>query len=283
MAYGRVMKTRVIIDANQRARLFEFKELVAYRELFWMLAWRDFRVRYVQTVLGLGWAFVQPVVNLLVAGFVYGHFQSQSTGEAVWVSACCGVALWTYFAFVIDAAGSSLVQAQQLLKKVYFPRLIIPFSKAVLGLIDFAIVLMILFVFIAFDRDSIVVSSRLILAPLCIVSTLAAGVAAGIWISALTIRFRDLRHAVQFIVRAGMLISPVMYPARSAVAELPSWAVPVYYLNPMAGIIESFRWTLVGTPAPPTIAWLSIGVVVLLLTTGVVYFRRVEGEMADFV
>jgi lipopolysaccharide transport system permease protein len=270
-----------IIDAEHRGLFPDFRELFAYKDLFLTLTWRDFKVRYAQTVIGVLWAFLQPVVTLIILSLVFGRFIGVETPVPYFLYATTGMALWTYFSFVMSNAGSSIIANQGMIKKVYFPRLIIPLSKAAVGLIDLGIALLLMIVL--FIYYGVAPSSSIFLAPVFILMAMLAALSLGIWLSALSIRYRDFQHIVPFMVQIGLYLTPVAYPAEFAMQHLPKWAATVYYLNPMAGIIQGFRWSLFGGQVPDNTMYISFGMVFLLLITGLMYFRRIEDEMADLV
>lgn len=270
-----------IIDANRKGILPDFKELFAYKDLFLTLTWRDFKVRYAQTVIGILWAFLQPVVTLIILSLVFGRFIGVETPVPYFVYATTGMALWTYFSFVMTNAGSSIISNQGMIKKIYFPRLIIPLSKAAVGLIDLGIALLIMIILMMYYGIS--VSYTAFFAPLFILMAMLAALSVGIWLSAMSIRYRDFQHIVPFAVQIGLYLTPVAYPAEFAMTHLPKWAATLYYLNPMAGIIQGFRWSLFGGQVPDNTMYISFAMVFVLLVTGLMYFRRIEDEMADLV
>ena len=168
-----------------------------------------------------------------------------------------------------------------MVKKIYFPRLIIPLSKAIVGFIDFGISLLIMFFLMIYF--GITPSSNFWLSPFFIILGIIAALAVGIWLSALSVRFRDFQHIVPFIVQIGLYITPIAYPAEFAVKKLPEWAINIYYLNPMAGVIQGFRWSVFGGEAPGHLLYVSIGIILFMFFSGMAYFSKVEDEMADFV
>ena len=273
-------KTKV--DASDSALALNLKELFRYKDLFWVLAYRDLRVRYAQTFLGLLWAFIQPLSTLLIISVVFGRFVKVDTGGIPYpVFAIIGVSLWTYFSFVLTQSGGSVIGAQEMVKKIYFPRLVIPLSKAVVGFVDFGVALLLLVGLFFYYR--IIPSSNIVFLPIFLILTLISSLAVGIWLSALTIRYRDFQYVVPFFVQFGLYITPVAYPTDVVVSNLPSWASFLFYLNPMAGIIEGFRWCLLGGITPNGYFWVSIGIVFILFISGVYYFRKIERVMADII
>lgn len=272
---------KTVIKANNRSVFPDIKELIRYKDLFLTLSWRDFKVRYAQTTIGLLWAVVQPVVTILILSMVFGQFVKVETPVPHLLYTVSGMSIWAYFSYVLTNSGNSIIANQGMVKKIYFPRLIIPLSKAVVGLIDFAITFLILIILMFYYQ--IVPSSNAWLAPVFIFIGMLAALGAGIWLSALTVRFRDFQHVVPFIVQIGLYVTPVAYPAEFATKELPEWAATLYFLNPMAGVIQGFRWSLFGGDAPGTMFWISIIMVLVLFVSSLFYFRKVEDDMADYV
>ncbi len=274
------MQTKIITSSSSRW-FPDFKELLRYRDLFLTLAWRDFRVRYAQTSIGLLWALIQPVATIAILSLVFGNFVGVQTGVPHLIFTVAGMSMWTYFAFVMSNSGSSIITSQEMVKKIYFPRLIIPLSKAVVGLIDLGITLLILIGL--FFYYGITPSANWWMAPFFIVLAILVALAVGIWLSALTVRYRDFQHVVPFLVQLGLYITPVAYPAEFAAKHLPDWAASLYYLNPMAGVVQGFRWSLFGGTPPDGYFWISVAMVFVLFITSLLYFKHVEDEMADYV
>ena len=273
---------KVIIDANKSPLSLELKELKNYKDLFYTLAYRDFKVKYGQTFLGLIWAFIQPFLTLVVFGLVFSRGLQLDTGSVPYILfAACGLAAWTYFSGVMGQAGQSIIGAQGMVQKIFFPRLIIPLSKALVGLIDFLIGLGIILLLMLFYHYP--PSANLLYLPFFMLMALIASLGVGIWLSALTIRYRDFQQIVPFLVRFGMFFTPVAYPADILVNRIPDWASVVYYLNPIAGIIDGFRWAILGTEAPGTLAYISFGVVIILFISSLFYFKKVEKTIADII
>ena len=229
-----------IIDASHSSIIPDFKELYRYKDLFITLTWRDFKVRYAQTTIGLLWALLQPVITLLILSLVFGKFVGVKTDVPYLLFAMTGLTVWTYFSFVITNAGASIIASQVMIKKIYFPRLIIPLSKAAVGLIDLGISLVIMICLMFYY--GIVPSSNVWLAPVFLFFGMLAALAVGILLSAITVRYRDFQHVVPFMVQIGLYITPIAYPADFAMQQLPKWAATVYYLNPIAGVVQGFRW-----------------------------------------
>lgn len=273
---------KIIVDANKHSFSLNLKELFSYRDLFLILAYRDLRVRYAQTFLGLAWAVLQPVATLIIFTLVFGRFVKVDTGGVPYpVFALCGMVAWTYFSFVMNQSGNSIIGAQEMIKKIYFPRLVIPLSKAVVGLVDFMIAFFLLLMLLMYYR--VAVSANILILPLFVLLTILSSLAAGIWLSALSIRFRDFQHVTPFLVQVGLYATPIAYPGEVVIGTLPDWGVVLFYLNPMAGVVEGFRWSILGQGSLHGVSFISYGMVVILFFTGLFYFKKVEKVMADIV
>lgn len=272
----------IVIDADRPRTGLDLGELIRYRDLFTALAYRDYRVRYAQTFLGFTWAFLQPTATLIIFTVVFGRAARIDTGPVPYpLFAVCGMAAWSYFAYVLSQSGTSLIGAQEMIKKIYFPRLIIPLSKAAVGFIDFGITAVLILLLMLYY--GIAPSSHIVFLPLFAGMGIVTALAVGVWMSALTIRYRDFQHVVPFLVQVGLYATPVAYPAALVTDNVPHWASVLYFLNPMAGVTEGFRWSVLGTDPPTALSYLSLSVTVLLLFAGVWYFRSVERVMADLV
>ena len=198
----------LFVDANKKGLRLNFKELYDYRDLFYILAWRDIRVRYAQTFLGLFWAFLQPAATLLIFILIFGKAVRVDTGNVPYpLFALCGMAAWAYFSYVLSQSGQSIIGAQEMVKKIYFPRLVIPLSKAVTGFVDFFVALIFMIVLMIVYGYS--PSVNLIYFPAFFLLGIFAAMGVGIWLSALTIRYRDFQHVVPFLVQFGLYATPV--------------------------------------------------------------------------
>lgn len=250
-----------------------------YRELLYFLAWRDLKVRYKQTALGVGWAVLRPLLTMLVFSVVFGHFAHiPSDGAPYPLFSYVGLLPWTFFASGIAQSANSLVGNAHLISKVYFPRLIIPAAASVGGLVDLAIGVVLLVGMMVFYHDRPTLA--LLALPVFVVLTLAAVVAIGIWLSALSVRYRDVAHAVPFLVQIWMYATPIAYPADIIHGKL-HW---VFALNPLAGVVEGFRWAVLPhSQFDAASLAISAGVTAVTLATGVFYFKRVERRFADVV
>ena len=276
------MSYTTIIDANDKRLKLGIRELFQYRDLFWILAYRDYRIRYAQTFLGFGWAFLQPFITLVIFILVFGKAAKVDTGTVPYpVFAIVGQSAWTYFAFVMSQSGGSIIGAQNMVKKIYFPRLIIPLSKAVVGFVDYGIAFLMMIILMVYYQ--FVPNTQIIFLPIFILLTIISALAVGIWLSTLTIRYRDFKHIIPFMVQFGLYASPVGYPAELVIKNAPDWVSYLYFLNPMAGIIEGYRWCILGAAPPGILSYISFSVVIVLFISGLFYFKRVERIMADIV
>ena len=270
--------SRLVVDAEKKGFGINIKELIDYRDLFYILAYRDLKVRYAQTFLGFAWAILQPVATLVILFFVFGKALKVETGDIPYpVFALAGLCMWTYFSFVLNQSGQSVIGAQEMIKKIYFPRLVIPLSKAVVGFVDFGIAL--LFLIVMMIVYGITPSGNIFFAPIFILLNVLAALSVGIWLSALTIRYRDFQHVIPFVVQFGLYATPVAYPA----TFIPEKYQFIYSLNPMAGVISGFRWCLFGGQFPGQEIYLAAGIIVILFISSLYYFKSVEDVMADIV
>ena len=268
-----------MIEAGHAERNY-WRDLWRYRELFWFLAWRDILVRYKQTALGIAWALLQPLLTVLIFSIVFGRIAKLPSGGTPYpVLVLAGLLPWQFFSRAFSEAGSSLIVNTNLISKVYFPRLIVPMTSIVVALIDFAISLALLVVLMIWYRV-VPGPSMLMVFPLAILAVVATA-GPSLLLAALTVRFRDFRHLVPFIVQLGLYISPVGFSSEVVPEKLRLW----FYLNPLAGIIDSFRWAVIPGAPPPaaTAIALSATVSVILLAVGVLYFRKAERRFADII
>jgi lipopolysaccharide transport system permease protein len=251
----------------------------AYRELLYFLVWRDIKVRYKQTILGAAWAVLQPFTTMVVFSLFFGRLaQIPSDGVPYPLFSLAALVPWTLFAYGLTQSSSSLVDGANLLTKVYFPRLIIPLAAVLSGVVDFGLALLVLLGMML--TYGIVPTAHLLWLPAFVLLALATSLGAGLWLSAMNVQFRDVRYTVPFLTQLWLFATPIVYPS-SLLAE--PWRT-VYGLNPMAGVVEGFRWVLLDTPtAPGPMLAVSILVVLVLLIGGALYFRRMEKTFADVV
>jgi lipopolysaccharide transport system permease protein len=255
------------------------KDLWEYHELLYFLAWRDIKIRYKQTVLGAAWAILQPVFTMLIFSLFFGRLAKvPSDGIPYPIFAYAALVPWTFFANGLAQSSNSLVGNAHLIKKVFFPRLIVPISSILSGLVDFALAFLVLLGMIVFYRMPL--TGAILWVPFLLALALVAALGAGLWLSAVNVQFRDVRYAVPFLVQAWMFASPIAYPS----SLLPEPWRTIYGLNPMVGVVEGFRWALLGTSAAPaSILAASSAAALALLIGGAFYFRRMERGFADVV
>lgn len=257
----------------------ELNELLAYRELLYFLTWRDIKVRYKQTALGLTWAVLKPLSLMLIFTVVFGWLaQVPSDGLPYPVFSLCAILPWQLFAQMLSSTSQSLVSNQNLLTKVYFPRLVIPLAALGVGLMDFMIAAAILACVMAYFQ--MVPTLLALLLPSFVLLAVMMSLGVGFWFSALNIQYRDVGHALPFLTQLWFFATPIAYPSSLVPESWRTW----YGLNPMATVVEGFRWSLLGTGGLSTDMWLtSVAVTVAVFVSGLYYFRRVEEIFADVV
>lgn len=254
-------------------------ELWAYRELLYFLTWRDIKVRYKQTTLGAAWAIIQPFLTMVVFSLFFGKLANiPSDGVPYPVFSFAALVPWTLFANGLTQSAASVVGSAHLIRKLYFPRLVIPISSVMSGVIDFALSLVVLFGMMAYY--GIAPTGAIIWLPALLVLALVSSFGVGIWLSALNVQYRDVRYTVPFLTQLWLFATPIAYPS----TLLPEpWRV-LHGLNPMAGVVDGFRWALLGTnTAPGPIVGISAVAAFAILVSGLYYFRRMERTFADIV
>jgi lipopolysaccharide transport system permease protein len=267
------------ISPPSRWTSLEFRELWEYRELLYFLIWRDVKVRYKQTALGAAWAVIQPFFMMVVFSLFFGRLAKvPSDGIPYPVFTFCALLPWQLFANALTESSNSLVGNQNLITKVYFPRLVVPISAVLGGLVDFVIAFVILLGMMLYY--GIVPGWAIVTLPGFILLAVLTALGVGLWLSALNVQYRDVRYTIGFLVQFWLFLTPVAYPS-SIVPE--KWR-PLYGLNPMAGVVEGFRWALLGKSQPPgAMLWVSVAAVIVILFGGLYYFRRMEQQFADIV
>ncbi|HLF26884.1 MAG TPA: ABC transporter permease [Anaerolineae bacterium] len=257
----------------------KLRELWAHRELLYFLTWRDIKVRYKQTVLGAAWAVIQPFFTMVVFSLFFGRLAKvPSDGIPYPIFSYAALVPWTFFAQGLNQASNSLVIGAKLIKKVYFPRLVMPIATILAGVIDFALAFVVLLVMMLVY--GIVPTANIVWLPLFLLLALVTSLGVSLWLSALNIQFRDVRYTVPFITQFWMFVTPIAYP--SSLLEEP-WRT-LYGINPMAGVVEGFRWALLNTATTPgPILIVSTLTALILLVSGAFYFRRMERYFADVV
>ncbi|MGB3309001.1 MAG: ABC transporter permease [Nodosilinea sp.] len=270
----------LIIEAGRTEAQY-FRDLWRYRELFYFLAWRDILVRYKQTAIGVAWALIRPFLTMVVFTVVFGRLANLPTeGSAPYPILVFSALLpWQFFSNALSECSNSLITNANLISKVYFPRLVVPTSAVIVSFVDFLISGIILLGLLAWYQD--IPSWRVVMLPVFIAIAFAAAMGAGLWLAALNVQYRDFRYVVPFLVQFGLYISPVGFSS----SIIPDRWRLLYSLNPMVGVIDGFRWAIIGGDV--ALYWpgflLSMLLVALLLVTGVLYFRRMERTFADVI
>jgi len=269
--------TTIRIEPSKGWVSLKLDELWEYRELLYFLTWRDIKVRYKQTVLGAAWAIIQPFFTMVVFSLFFGKLAKvPSDGIPYPIFSFAALVPWTFFANGLTQAANSLVGNANLIKKVYFPRLVIPLSAVISGVIDFVLAFVVLLGMMLYYHTFPTVN--VLWLPLLLILAFVTALGAGMWLCAMNVQFRDIRYAVPFLVQAWMFASPIAYSS----SLVPENLRPLYGLNPMVGVLEGFRWALLGTDtAPAAMVAVSSAVAVALLVSGLYYFRRMEKTFAD--
>jgi lipopolysaccharide transport system permease protein len=268
-----------VIEPKRAWTHFDIREIWKYRELFYFLTKRDIKVRYKQTVLGGLWAIIQPVFTMLVFTLFFGRLAKvPSDGIPYPIFVYAGLLPWTYFSNALTASGNSLVGSANLITKVYFPRLIIPASASLAGLLDFFLAMVVLGVLMLYYQ--FLPGIGLLIFPVLITLTFLCAVGVGLWLSALNVQYRDIRYAIPFIIQLWMFVSPVIYPV-SMVKEKYQWLLS---LNPMGGVIKAYRASLLGhMPIDWFLLGISSAIIIFIFFSGLYYFKRIEKTFADVV
>ena len=269
----------IVIRPSSGWQALRLGELWSYRELLYFLVWRDVKVRYKQTALGAAWAIIQPLFTMLIFSLFFGRLAKvPSDGVPYPVFSFAALVPWTFFATALTNASNSLIGSANLITKVYFPRLTMPVASVLSGLVDFALAFVVLLGMMVWY--GVLPTAQILWLPVLVVLSVITALAAGIWLGAVNVKYRDVRYAVPFLVQLWMFATPVAYPS----SLLPEQWRAVYALNPMVGVIEGFRWALLGTDTRPgPMLAVSSAAAVLLLVASVLYFRRVERHFADLV
>ena len=269
----------MIIEAGRTERHY-WQDLWRYRELFYFLAWRDILVRYKQTVIGLAWALIRPLLTMIVFVFVFGKLAKlPSDGVPYPILVFAALLPWQFFSNAFTEAGNSLISNANMISKVYFPRLVVPTSAVIVSFVDFlisGIILVGLMLWYGFAPDW-----RILTLPLFIFIAFAAAMGAGLWIAALNVKYRDFRYIIPFVVQFGLYVSPVGFSSNIVPEQ---WRL-LYSINPMVGVIDGFRWAILG--GDTQLYWpgflLSLALVLVILVSGIIYFRKTEKTFADVI
>jgi lipopolysaccharide transport system permease protein len=256
----------------------DFHELWAYRELIYSFTLRDVKLRYKQTGLGIAWAVLQPLLTMVIFTIFFGGLAKiPSEGVPYPVFVLAALLPWTLFAEGLTRSTNSMVTNANIMTKVYFPRLIMPLASIISPLVDFAVSLVLLFIMMVYY--GVVPTINIVFLPLFLLLALATSLGVGLWLSALNVKYRDFQYTVPFLIQIWMFASPVVYASSLVPASLRAW----YGLNPMTGVIEGFRWALLGSGTPSAMVLVSVGMVIVLLVSGMFYFKRMEQYYADIV
>jgi lipopolysaccharide transport system permease protein len=278
------MSFEVFIEPGRAERNY-WKDLWRYRELFYILSWRDVKVRYKQTIIGVVWSVLRPLLTMMIFTFIFGQVAKFDAppGIQYGLLVFAGLLPWQFFATGLSEASNSLIGNERLISKVYFPRMIIPASSVITSLVDFLISLGLMFGLLIWYQT--VPSINLVFLPLFIIMAFFASFGVGLWLTSLNVKFRDFKHVVPFLVQIGLYISPVAFASEKAASIIPEKFRLLYYLNPMAGVIDGFRWCFFGDKMP--IYWngmfLSLVVIIIFLFIGIRTFRKMEKSFADLI
>ena len=276
-----------IIRPTSGWRALDLREVWRYRELMLTLAWREITIRYKQTFLGAAWAIIQPLMTTgifsVLFGLLLGKGNEPSAGDVPYaVSTFCAMLPWQLFATSLNQSGNILIQYRSMITKIYFPRLILPMAAVLSSLVDFGIAFVALLAMMAFY--GIFPGWAVLTLPFFVILAIMASLSVGLWLAALNAIYRDFRYVIPFIIQVGMFVSPVVYSMESIQGRLSPWAWTLYSLNPMAGVIEGFRWALLGTShGPGPMLVLSAVATAIILVGGMFYFRRMERLFADVI
>lgn len=268
-----------VIRPKKGWKTLNLKELIEYRELLFFLAWRDIKVRYKQTVLGVAWAIIQPFFTMIIFSLFFGRLAKiPSDGIPYPIFSYAALVPWTFFVNGLNQASNSLVGSANLIKKVYFPRLAIPIATVLSGVVDFILSFILLIGMMTYF--GFFPTYNVFWLPLFLLLALTTSLGVSLWLSALNVEFRDVRYTIPFLTQFWLFSTPIAYPS-SLLSE--PWKT-IYGINPMVGVVDGFRWALLGTNTPPGLAMVVSSVVALfLLISGAFYFRRMEKNFADVI
>jgi len=254
------------------------KEIYEYKSLIWTFAIRDIKLQYSQTFLGVASSLLQAILGTAIMSFFFGSFFKINTGSIPYpVFLMPGMLAWYYFSYVSAYAGTSVIQAQHIIKKVYFPKLVLPFSKAIMGLVDFFIWLILFFILCIVLKQAIY--WHIVFLPLFILMNVLTALSIALWLAALTVRFRDLNILIPYLIGFGVFVTPVFFPTTMISQQYHF----LLYLNPMAGVISGFRWCLLGLDCFSGYYFIGFILVCILFISGLIYFKKVEGIMSDIL
>jgi len=269
----------ITINSRKKTIGLDLNELWHYRDLIYFLTWRDIKVRYKQTLLGAAWAILQPLLTMVLFSVIFGYLAKlPSDGIPYPVFTFTALLPWQLFAYALTQSSVSLVADQNLISKIYFPRLVIPVSSVLAGILDFIIAFAVLLGMFLIFRIQLTI--KILALPFLIILAVFTALALGLWLSALNVKYRDVRYALPFITQLWFFATPIAYSS-SLIPE--QWQL-LYSLNPMTGVVEGFRWALLDTPnSVGPMVFVSTCIVILLLVGGLIYFQRMEDEFADLI
>lgn len=267
-----------VITPPRGWQLIDFKELKEYRDLFYFLVWRDVKVLYAQTILGFGWAILQPLIQIVIFTFIFGKVAKIPTdGIPYLLFSTVAIIPWTYMSTAMTTSSQSLVTGQAMLGKVYFPRLLFPVTPVLTHMVDFTISMVLIVCVAIYYKVSL--TWNIVFLPLFILMMMAVPLAVGLWLSSLSIRFRDVKFAMQFVIRMLMYTAPIVYSA----SAIPEAYRVLYSVNPLVGVIEGFRAVLIGQDIPWQYIVPGMASTAVLLVTGALYFKRTERVFVDVI
>ena len=270
------MTRRLVLRPRTGWQPLELREIWSYRDLFWMFATRDIKVRYRQTVLGIAWAVIQPLATMVIFTIIGSFGKIPTDGAPAPIFYYVGMLPWLLFSNSLTAAGNSLLASQHLIGKAYFPRLVVPIAAVVTSLLDFLIGFVLLLVMMPWF--GVHPGLQILALPLAVGLAFLAALAFGFWLSALNAQYRDVRHAMPFAIQFWLFCTPVLYP--SSVVHSP-WKRLLLGINPMSGVVDAVRWCVLGRPTPAPSLWVSVAVILAALVGALFYFRRVERTLVD--
>lgn len=267
-----------IIKPRSGWQIIDFKELKEYRDLFFFMVWREIKVLYAQTILGFSWAILQPIVQIAIFTIIFGKVAKVSTeGIPYFLFSTVAIIPWTYMSQSMTQSSQSLIQGQNMLGKIYFPRLLFPITPVLARLVDFGISILVVLGVMLYYR--VLPTWNLLLFPLFLALMMSIPFGIGLWLSSLAIRFRDVKHAMPFVVRMLIYSAPIVYSASS----IPEKYRIIYSLNPLVSVIEGYRACLLGTPVPWPYIWPGMITAVVLIISGALYFKRMERVFVDVI
>lgn len=268
----------VVIEPSKGWHMIDFAELGSYRDLFYFLVWRDIKVLYAQTILGFAWAILNPTIQILIFTLIFGKIAKIDTdGIPYLLFSTVAIVPWTYMSNAMTSSSQSLVGGQQILGKIYFPRVIFPLTPILAKLVDFGISLVLILVTMIYFK--VPLTWNIAYLPLFLLLMVLVPTGVGLWLSALAIRFRDVKFAMTFVIRMLMYSAPIVYSA----STIPDSIRFYYSLNPLVAVIEGFRATILGSPMPWDYIWPGVVTAILLVISGLVYFRRMEKVFVDVI